>query len=125
MFRGVMRLLLLLALLPVAAGAETKDRIAAVVNGHPITLSEVEERVAPELARAAAGPAGDAQRREILKHALAQLIDEQLVASEASALGIDVSDDEPGHPLEQRARQDRKDMPQLRQALALQAMSME
>src|SRR3989442_1569680 len=125
MFRGVMRLLLLLALLPVAAGAEIKDRIAAVVNGHPITLSEVEERVAPELARAAAGPAGDAQRREILKHALDQLIDEQLVASEASALGIDVSDDELEHPVEQLARENRMDMAQFRQALAQQGMSME
>jgi len=125
MFRGVMRLLLLLALLPVAAGAEIKDRIAAVVNGHPITLSEIEERVAPELARAAAGPAGDAQRREILKHALDQLIDEQLVASEASALGIDVSDDELQHLIEQLARENRMDMAQFRQALAQQGMSME
>src|SRR5947209_7254793 len=125
MFRGVMRLLLLLALLPVAAGAEIKDRIAAVVNGHPITLAEVEERVAPELARAAAGPAGDAQRREILKHALDQLIDEQLVASEASALGIDVSDDELEHLVEQLARENRMDMAQFRQALAQQGMSME
>ena len=119
------RLLPLLALVPLTAAAEIKDRIAAVVNGHPITLSEIEERVAPELARAAAGPAGDAQRREILKHALDQLIDEQLVASEASALGIDVSDDELQHLIEQLARENRMDMAQFRQALAQQGMSME
>ena len=45
------RLLPLVALLPLAAAAEIKDRIAAVVNGQPITLSEVEERVGPELAQ--------------------------------------------------------------------------
>ena len=120
-----MRLLLVLTVLSLAAVAEIKDRIAAVVNGHPITLSEVEERVAPELARAGAGPAGDAQRKEILKRALSQLIDEQLVASEASALGIDVSDDELQHLVEQLARENRMDMAQFRQALAQQGMSME
>jgi peptidyl-prolyl cis-trans isomerase SurA len=119
------RVLILLALLPFAAAAEIKDRIAAVVNGHPITLSEVEERVAPELARTGAGPAGDAQRKEILKRALSQLIDEQLVASEASALGIEVSDDELQHLVEQLARENRMDMAQFRQALAQQGMSME
>src|SRR3954465_9585997 len=51
-----MKRFLLLALLPLAASGEIKDRVAAVVNGHPITLSEVEERVAPELARVPAGP---------------------------------------------------------------------
>ena len=120
-----MRLLLVLTVLSLAAVAEIKDRIAAVVNGHPITLSEVEERVAPELARAGAGAAGDAQRKETLKRALSQLIDEQLVASEASALGIDVSDDELQHLVEQLARENRMDMAQFRQALAQQGMSME
>ena len=37
-------------LLPLAARAEIKERIAAVVNGQPIALTDVEERVGPELA---------------------------------------------------------------------------
>ena len=41
------RLLPCLLLLSLAAAAEIKDRIAAIVNGHPITLSEVEERMSP------------------------------------------------------------------------------
>src|SRR5919204_3950090 len=125
MFPAVMRRLLLLALLPVVARAEIKDRIAAVVNGQAITLSEVEERVSPELARAPAGPAGAAQRKEILKHALEQLIDEQLVATEASALGIDVSDDELQHLVEQLAKENRMDMQQFRAAVAQQGLSIE
>ena len=120
-----MRRLLLLVLLPFAASAEIKDRIAAVVNGLPITLSEVEERVAPEMARVPAGPAGAGQRQEILKHALGQLIDEQLVASEASALGIDVSEDELQRLVEQLAKENHLDMSQFRQALAQQGLSVE
>ncbi|HYY53408.1 MAG TPA: SurA N-terminal domain-containing protein, partial [Myxococcales bacterium] len=120
-----MRRFLLLALLPFAASAEIKDRIAAVVNGLPITLSEVEERVAPELARVPSGPSGAARRTEILKHALDQLIDEQLVASEASALGIDVTEDELQRLVEQLAKENHLDMAQFRQALAQQGMTIE
>jgi peptidyl-prolyl cis-trans isomerase SurA len=125
MFRAVMRRFLLLTLLPFAAVAEIKDRIAAVVNGLPITLSEVEERVAPELARTPSGPAGAAQRNDLLKHALGQLIDEQLVASEASALGIDVTEDELQRLVEQLAKENHLDMPQFRQALAQQGLTVE
>ena len=117
--------LLLLCLLPFAAFAEIKDRIAAVVNGHPITLSEVDERVGPELARVPPGPAGAAQRKEITRQGLGQLIDEQLVQSEASALGIDVGDDELQRLVEQLARENRMDMTQFRQALAQQGLTVE
>jgi peptidyl-prolyl cis-trans isomerase SurA len=120
-----MRLRALLCLLPLAASAEIKDRIAAVVNGHPITLSEVEDRVAPDLNRVAAGPAGDAQRKDILKRALTAMIDEQLVAGEASALGIEVGDDELQRLLEQLARENKMDMAQFKSALAAQGLSLD
>jgi peptidyl-prolyl cis-trans isomerase SurA len=125
MVRPPMRRLLLFSLLPFAAFAEIKDRIAAVVNGRAITLSDVEERVAPELARVPAGPAGVPQRKELLRQALGQLIDEQLVQGEASALGIDVSDDEVQRLVEQLARENHMDMTQFRQALAQQGLSMD
>ena len=120
-----MRLVALLCLLPLAAFAEIKDRIAAVVNGHPITLSEVEERVAPELNRLPDGPAGEAQRKDILKRALTGLIDEQLVASEASALGIEIGEDELQRSLEQLARENKMDMAQFKQALSQQGLSLD
>jgi peptidyl-prolyl cis-trans isomerase SurA len=120
-----MRRLLLLTLLPFVASAEIKDRIAAVVNGHPITLSEVEERVAPELSRVPAGPVGAAQRQQILKQALTQLVDEQLVASEASALGIEIGDDELQKLIEQLARENHMDMAQFREALAQQGLTLD
>jgi peptidyl-prolyl cis-trans isomerase SurA len=120
-----MRLLALLCLVPLPASAEIKDRIAAVVNGQPITLSEVEDRVSPDLSRVAPGPAGEPQRKEILKRALAALIDEQLVAGEASALGIEVGEDELQRLLEQLARENKMDMTQFRQALSQQGLSLD
>jgi peptidyl-prolyl cis-trans isomerase SurA len=120
-----MRLLALLCLVPLLASAEIKDRIAAVVNGQPITLSEVEDRVSPDLSRVAPGPAGEPQRKEILKRALAALIDEQLVAGEASALGIEVGEDELQRLLEQLARENKMDMTQFRQALSQQGLSLD
>jgi len=54
-----------------------------------------------------------------------QLIDEQLVQGEASALGIDVSDDEVQRLVEQLARENHMDMTQFRQALAQQGLSMD
>lgn len=125
MFRSLMKKLLLVCLLPLAARAEIKDRIAAVVNGHPITLSEAEERVSPELARLPAGPAGAGQRQELIKRAVDELIDERLVESEATALGIDVPDDEVQKLIEQLAKQNGLDMPRFREALAQQGMTID
>src|ERR1700730_6776243 len=107
MFHAPMRRFVLLAFLPLAAFAEMNARVAAVVNGGANTLSDVEGRVAPELARVPAGPAGVPQRKELLRQALGQLIDEQLVQGGASAPGIGVSDDEVQRLVEQLARENR------------------
>src|SRR5437667_12281020 len=114
MFGGVMRLLLVLTVLSLAAVAEIKDRIAAVVNGHPITLSVVEERVEPELARAGAGAAGDAQRKGTPKRALTQPSDEQLCATEPSPPGFAVTDNSQRNPVDHARAQNRVDTHQCR-----------
>src|SRR6267142_6352805 len=72
-----------------------------------------------------AGPAGVSQRKELLRQALGLLIDEQLVQGEATALGIDVADDEVQRLVEQLARENHMDMTQFRQALAQQGLSMD
>src|SRR5438477_4060630 len=92
-FRHPMKRLLVICLLATSVKAEIKDRIAAVVNGQPITLSDLEERLAPELARAPAGPAGVAQRDQDLRTGLEAMIDERLVESEAHSLGIAIRDE--------------------------------
>ena len=125
MFRGPMKRLLLICLIAGAARAEIKDRIAAVVNGQAITLSDLEDRINPELARVPPGPAGAAQRQKVLKTGLAQMIDERLVESEATALGIDITDEEVTKLIEQLAKQNNLDMTQFRAALAQQNIPVE
>jgi peptidyl-prolyl cis-trans isomerase SurA len=120
-----MKRFLLICLFPLAVKAEIKDRIAAVVNGQPITLSEVQERVQPELARTSPGPAGEAQRKSLLHEALEQIIDERLVESEATSLGIDVTEDDITRGVEQLARQNGMDQAQFKDALAQQNISID
>jgi len=116
---------MLLFFCALSARAEIKDRIAAVVNGQPITLSEVAERVAPELARASTGPGSESARNAVLRQGLDQLIDEHLVASEASSLGIEVPDDELQHLVDSLAKQNNMETKQFREALAAQGVSIE
>ena len=119
---------LLLALVPLAARAEIKERIAAVVNGQPITLSEVEERVGPELNRLKnkpAGPQRDTERKDLLHRGLEQLVDEKLVEGEASSLGIDIAEDEVQKLVETLAKQNGMDAAQFREELTKQGIDYE
>jgi peptidyl-prolyl cis-trans isomerase SurA len=111
--------------LPLTARAEIVERIAAIVNGRPITLSEVTERVAPELAHAPPGPTGEAQRKQALRQGLSQLIDEHLVASEAGSLGLEITDDEVQHSFEQLAKQNNMEPKQFQEALTQQGISVD
>src|SRR5256885_6427642 len=120
------RSLLALCLIPFAARAELKERIAAVVNGQPITLSEVEERVGPELARVMQVPDEATRSRDkkaLLCQGLEQLVDEKLIESEAHTIGADVSEDEVQRGLEQLARQSSMEVPEFREALEQQGIS--
>ena len=119
------RILLTCLLVGFAAGAEIKDRIAAVVNGQAITLSDLEERLAPELSRVPPGPTGAGQRDRLLRQGLEQMIDERLVEGEATTLGIEVPDDELNHLVTQLARQNNMDLEQFRTALAQQGIAMD
>src|SRR5204862_5239986 len=102
------------------------ERIAAVVNGQPILLSHVEERVGPELARVMQQPASpqrDKDRTGLLRRGLTELVDEKLIESEAQTLGLTVSEEELQRALEQLARQQNMDVADFRQALAQQGIS--
>ncbi|MGB9712638.1 MAG: peptidylprolyl isomerase [Dissulfurimicrobium hydrothermale] len=74
------------------------DRVAAVVNGDVITLSELERYAEPILKKYMTSDIAQDEREgkkeEILKQVLAQLIDERLVEAEVKRLGIKVSDKE-------------------------------
>lgn len=75
------------------AHAELVDKVAAVVNRDVIALSEVQQRVAPELARLAGEK--DARRRaearaQLMKEALDALIADKLLDAEVRELGLGV-----------------------------------
>lgn len=92
--------------LPLAVQAELVDRVAAVVNNEVITLSEVEERTAPELARLNVPRAERAEAVEKLrKQALDALIGEKLLGSQVKELGIEVTAQEIDAGLEDVIRQ--------------------
>jgi len=79
------------------ARAELVDRVAAVVNTEVITLSEVERRAAPELARIdqeTTGAERGQKRAAALKRILDQMIDEKLVDNELKELKVTIGDKE-------------------------------
>ncbi len=111
------------------AHAEIKDRIGAVVNGQPITLSEVNERVGQELRQlAASGLVGaelEKQSNEYRRRGLDQLIDERLVESEATQNEIDVTEDELQRQIEALAKQNHMEVPQFKEAVESQGTTFE
>jgi peptidyl-prolyl cis-trans isomerase SurA len=120
---------LALALAP-AARAEIKDRIAAVVNGQPIPLSDVADRVAAELLRIEAqnlpAPEREAQRSRLLKEALEQLINERLVETEAVNVGVDVTEEELNNQVAALAKQNGiPNIEEFKEALAQQGTDFE
>jgi peptidyl-prolyl cis-trans isomerase SurA len=83
--------------LGMAAGAETVDRIVAVVNGEIIVLSEVRQisqNYMKQMSEQFKVEAGDEQYREAERRILDQLIDEKLVNQEADRLTITIGERE-------------------------------
>jgi len=119
------RVFLTVLLCAAAARAELKERIAAIVNGQPILLSDVEERIGPELTRIMQQPAGqqrDKERADLLHRGLTEMVDEKLIESEATSLGLAVSEEELQRALEQLARQQNMELADFRQALEQQGI---
>lgn len=84
-----------LVVVATTARAELVDRVAAVVNNEVIPLSEVEQRAAPELVRAANEPTPEARaklRTTILKQAVDVLIGEKLLDGQLKELNIEVTE---------------------------------
>lgn len=97
------------------------DRIAAVVGGQVVTLSEVEQRVA--LSRQLGTMAGSdhtAQQRR----ALQELIDEALLEAEVTSLQIDVADVEVESAISELRRQNGLDEASFARAVAMQGYTM-
>ena len=87
-------LLALLAIV-VSSPGDVVDRVAATVNGEVVTLSEIEERAGGEYLRAQGLPAGkerDEARTAALRRAFDQIVAEKLLAKQAQALQLEVTE---------------------------------
>ena len=87
---------LALALTLSAAGApRVVDRVAATIDGDVVTLSDLEERAGPEWARVERmdpGKEKDDARAVLLRRAFDNLVAERLLAHQAEALGLEVTE---------------------------------
>src|SRR5207245_9564991 len=97
-------------------------------NGQRILLSDVTARAGPGLARVmqqAAGAHRDKERADLLHRGLTELVDEKLIESEASSLGLTVSEEERQRALENLARQQGMEVADFRQAIEQQGIAWE
>ena len=109
------------------ARAELVDRVAAVVNNEIITLSELEKRAAPELARVDQEATGSdrAQRRaSALRKILDTMIDEKLVDNELRELKVTISDKEVDAAIEEVKKSYNLNDEQLEQAVTKEGYSL-
>ena len=127
-------LLLLAAILatPVARAAETRtdprtvDRVAAIVNGEVITLSELIERAGNEYRRAwnlPPGPTRDQARAKVLRAAYEAVLAERLIEGEVKTAGIDVTEAQIDAAIEDVKKRNNLSDDMLKQALAGEGLS--
>jgi peptidyl-prolyl cis-trans isomerase SurA len=110
------------------ARAELVDRIAAVVNGDIIALSEVEARAAPELDAVALerDPKKRGElRQQALKRTLDVLVGERLLEAEAKEMGVEVTDAEVQASIDDVQRNNNMTLEQFEQVLSREGYSLQ
>jgi peptidyl-prolyl cis-trans isomerase SurA len=124
-------LLLLVALLsaPVARADDRRpvDRVAAVVNGDVITLSELTQRSGAEYRRAMDMPPGasrDQARAKALRTAFESVLAERLVENEVKAQGIEVTEAQVDGAIEDVKKRNNLSDDMLKQALASEGLTL-
>ncbi len=124
MRKAIILAALLLSMGSTQAGGETINRIAAVVNDDVITTHELDNAVAvirAELPRKGEGMT-TAERRELDRRVLENLIEELLLRQRGAQLGLSVSDEEVESALKDVQRQNQVTRPQLEEALKSQGI---
>jgi peptidyl-prolyl cis-trans isomerase SurA len=119
--------LLCVLLWPTAAGARVVEKIAALVGDDIILLSEVEDRAAPLLAEIAniANPADrEARASAIRREVMERLVQDQLLAQQATELKLTVGSEEIDRAIEQIKHDYGLDDAQLKEELRRQGMTM-
>ena len=83
---------LLIGAAPVATAQDRPDEIAAVVNGEPISMSEI-GLLFPQIQSELASQGEEARGEVVIRTALQRAIDNRLLAQEARRLGIEPNDE--------------------------------
>ena len=112
---------------PALAQARVVEKIAALVGDDIILQSEVEDRAAPMLAELASmtNPAErEARTNGIRREVLERLVQDQLLAQQATELKLTVSSDEIDRAVEQIKRDYSLDDAQLKEELRRQGLTM-
>ncbi len=123
---GILAAALLLLGAVGSGGAETVDKVAAVVNDRIITTRQLDVAVAEYRATEGAGRIfTPAEMTDLRSQLLARLIDEALVAQKVEQLGIVVGEDEIEGTIQDVLKQNRLTREQLIIALERQGMSFE
>lgn len=123
------RIALAALLASLASGASAQrpvDRVAAVVNGDVITLSELTQRAGAEYRRAMdmpPGPARDQARARALRTAYDSVLAERLVEAEVKTLGIEVTEAQIDGAIEDVKKRNNLSDEVLKQALAAEGMT--
>jgi len=110
-----------------AADRRTIDRVAAVVNGEVVTLSELVARAGPEYRRADAMPPGESRdraRAKALQGAFDLVLADRLVEGEAKTAGIDVTEAQIDAAVEDVKKRNNLSDDQLKQALASEGLDL-
>lgn len=125
-----LNLVLLAALLAAPAGRAAAqrqiDRVAAVVNGDVITLSELTQRAGPDYRRTMdmpPGPVRDQARARALRTAFDAVVAERLVEAEVKTLGIEVTEAQIDGAIEDVKKRNNLSDDVLKQALAAEGMT--
>jgi peptidyl-prolyl cis-trans isomerase SurA len=105
------------------------DRIAAVVNGDVITLSELEKSAEPLVKKYISDDMTsnekETKKKEIFKQVLTQLIDERLAEAEIKKLGIKVGDKDVDAAIERICKENNINMDEFVKKLASNGISLE
>ena len=113
---------------PAAPPAHVLNRVAALVNGEPITLRDLQLRAGPEWAHVQSMPEGpDRDRAEVqaLKGAYEAILADKLLQGQVKELGLEATDAEVDAAIDDIKKKNRMDDAAFDRALAAEGLSRE
>lgn len=116
------------AVAPAAAPAHVLNRVAALVNGEPITLRDLQLRAGPDWARVEAMPEGpdrDHAEARVLKGAYEAILADRLLQGQVKELGLEATDAEVDAAIDDIKKKNRLDDAGFDRALAAEGLTRE